>query len=100
LSWPPTPQNVNPIRTIWALYGHLSTESLDGLFEGDSVTKGAAMARMGTKQENGGWEPHVHFQLSLVEPKDADLPGVVRREDREQALRDYPDPRLVLGRLY
>jgi hypothetical protein len=28
------------------------------------------------------------------------LPGVVRREDRERALRDYPDPRLVLGPLY
>ncbi len=100
LSWPPTPQNVNPCRTIWALYGHLSTESLDGLVEGALVAKGANMARMGTKQENGGWEPHVHFQLSLIEPIGADLPGVVRRDDREQALRDYPDPRLVLGRLY
>jgi len=55
---------------------------------------------MGEKHENGGWEPHVHFQLSLIEPKVPDLPGVVRRADREQALVDYPDPRLVLGALY
>ena len=29
-----------------------------------------------------------------------DLPGVVSSRDREQALRVYPDPRLVLGPLY
>ncbi|GIT41297.1 MAG: hypothetical protein Ct9H300mP10_03070 [Methanobacteriota archaeon] len=55
---------------------------------------------MGDKHENGGWEPHLHFQLSLVEPETHDLPGVVAPEDREQALLDYPDPRLVLGPLY
>ena len=55
---------------------------------------------MGKKHENGGWEPHVHFQLSLVEPVVPDLPGVVARADREQALIDYPDPRLVLGALF
>jgi len=58
------------------------------------------MRTMGKKHENGGWEPHVHFQLSLVEPVVPDLPGVVARADREQALIDYPDPRLVLGALY
>jgi murein DD-endopeptidase MepM/ murein hydrolase activator NlpD len=82
------------------LYGHLSTESLDDLEVGQSVQKGTLLAKMGTKAENGGWEPHVHFQLSLIEPTKPDLPGVVHRDDREQALRDYPDPRLVLGRLY
>jgi len=36
----------------------------------------------------------------LVEPTTHDLPGVVSPLEREQALRDYPDPRLVLGPLY
>ena len=100
LSWPPTPEQNDPIRKVWALYGHLSTSSLDGLVVGAPVLMGQRIARMGDKQENGGWEPHVHFQLSLIEPEKPDLPGVVRREDRERALRDYPDPRLVLGPLY
>jgi hypothetical protein len=55
---------------------------------------------MGDKDENGGWDPHLHFQLSLIEPETHDMPGVVSPEDREQALRDYPDPRLVLGPIY
>lgn len=100
LSWPPTPEQSHPLRKVWALYGHLSTSSLEGLAVGAPVSMGQRIARMGHKQENGGWEPHVHFQLSLIEPEKPDLPGVVRREDREQALRDYPDPRLVLGPLY
>ena len=100
LSWPPTSNNEHAVRPVWALYGHLSTESLDDLEVGQSVQKGSLLATMGTKAENGGWEPHVHFQLSLIEPKEPDLPGVVHRCEREQALQDYPDPRLVLGRLY
>ena len=67
------------------LYGHLSTDSLDGLEPGMPVSKGQVFARMGEKSENGGWEPHVHFQISLIEPTKPDLPGVVRRSDREQA---------------
>ncbi len=35
-----------------------------------------------------------------VRPETHDMPGVVSPEDREQALRDYPDPRLVLGPIY
>ncbi len=100
LSWPPSPQNDHPVRPVWVLYGHLSTDSLDGLESGMPVSKGQIVARMGKKSENGGWEPHVHFQISLIEPTKPDLPGVVRRSDREQALHDYPDPRLVLGPLY
>ena len=55
---------------------------------------------MGKKEENGGWPPHVHFQLSLVEPKNCDLPGVVSQKDHDIALKLFPDPRLVLGNLY
>ena len=64
------------------------------------VSKGQVFSRIVEKSENGGWEPHVHFQISLIEPTKPDLPGVVRRSDREQALHDFPDPRLILGPLY
>ena len=85
---------------IWALYGHLSSESIEGKSVGQKVGKGETIAWFGPENQNGGWEPHLHFQLSLIEPKTHDLPGVVSSKDRIQALRDYPDPRIILGPLY
>ncbi len=85
---------------IWALYGHLSSQSIEGKSIGQKVGKGETIAWFGPENQNGGWDPHLHFQLSLIEPKTHDLPGVVSPEDRIQALRDYPDPRLILGPLY
>ena len=85
---------------VWALYGHMDQTSIEGKTVGQTVSAGEVIAWFGGRHENGGWEPHLHFQLSLVEPETHDLPGVVAPEDREQALLDYPDPRLVLGPLY
>ena len=86
--------------TIWALYGHLDYLSIVNKSVGQRVSAGEMIGNFGNNKENGGWEPHLHFQLSLVEPLTHDLPGVVSSEGREQALLDYPDPRLVLGPLY
>ena len=85
---------------IWALYGHLSSESIEGKAVGQKVGRGETIAWFGPENQNGGWEPHLHFQLSLIEPRTHDLPGVVSSEDRIQALRAYPDPRIILGPLY
>ena len=87
-------------QTIWVLYGHLSRESLNGLAEGTPITKGDAIGKMGEEHENGGWPPHVHIQLSLIEPTEPDLQGVVSPEHRDDALKRYPDPRNILGLLY
>ena len=85
---------------VWALHGHLSARSLEGKSIGQPVTRGEVIAWLGDRHENGGWNPHVHFQLSLVKPEIPDLPGVVTDQDRAHALEIYPDPRLVLGPLY
>ena len=87
-------------RDVWALHGHLSARSVAGRFEGQRVAKGEVIAWLGDRHENGGWNPHVHFQLSLVRPEVPDLPGAVSDDDRAHALTIYPDPRLVLGPLY
>lgn len=87
--------------TLWALYGHLSKRSLDGKYVGQGVVKGGIIGSIGGVHENGGWSnPHVHFQLSRNKPNTHDMPGVVSMLDRERALIDYPDPRIVLGPLY
>lgn len=87
-------------RAVYALHGHLAASSIEGRFEGQPVARGEVIARIGDRHENGGWNPHLHFQLSLVRPEVADLPGAVRDADRAAALAMYPDPRLVLGPLY
>ncbi len=87
-------------RTVWALHGHLSARSVEGRYEGQPVARGEVIAWVGDRHENGGWNPHLHFQLSLVRPEVHDLPGAVSDADRAHALTIYPDPRLVLGPLY
>ncbi len=87
-------------RELWALHGHLAARSLEGRFEGQRLERGEVIAWVGDRHENGGWNPHLHFQLSLVRPEVADLPGAVSDADRSRALEIYPDPRLVLGALY
>tara|TARA_B110000444_G_C18850128_1_gene604894 strand:+ start:475 stop:1095 length:621 start_codon:yes stop_codon:yes gene_type:complete len=87
-------------RKVWALHGHLSLDSITGITVGSQIKAGDKIAKVGSEEVNGGWPPHVHFQLSLKEPETHDMPGVVEQEARESALEIYPDPRLVLGLLY
>ncbi len=87
-------------QTVYALHGHLARSSLSLWSEEDTFTAGQILGQIGEKSENGGWNPHVHFQLCLYEPQTHDLPGVVSVRDREWALKAFPDPRLVLGPIY
>jgi peptidoglycan LD-endopeptidase LytH len=86
--------------TFYALHGHLSRKTLVKWSVGDTFTQGTILGFVGSKEENGGWNPHLHFQLSRIGPKQFDLPGVVSLVDRQLALYIFPDPRLVLGDLY
>jgi murein DD-endopeptidase MepM/ murein hydrolase activator NlpD len=87
-------------QVVYALHGHLSRSSLKRWSAGDTFAAGDVLAHVGETHENGGWNPHLHFQLSLIEPDTHDLPGAVSAVDREWARRAFPDPQLVLGTLY
>ena len=50
---------------FYTLYGHLNPAFLQTLTLGDKVSKGEAFCSLGAQQVNGGWPPHVHFQLIL-----------------------------------
>lgn len=82
---------------LWALYGHLSRASLEGLDPGRPVRRGERLGWLGSEAENGGWPPHLHLQLCRERPERADLPGVVTPAERERARHLYPDPRPLLG---
>lgn len=85
---------------LYALYGHLSAATGEGKKIGQRVRAGEVIGCIGDKHENGGWNPHLHLQLSLREPEVCDMPGAVAAEDLEEALKIYLDPQLVLGKLY
>jgi murein DD-endopeptidase MepM/ murein hydrolase activator NlpD len=87
-------------KDLFALYGHLSAPSLENKKLGQEVSKGEVIAWVGDKHENGGWNSHLHFQLSWKDPQKADMPGAVSDKDREESLLMFPDPQLVLGKLY
>ena len=62
---------------FYTLYGHLDPEFLDRLTVGQVIEKGEAFCSFGDPTMNGGWAPHVHFQLALTtEGIEADWPGV------------------------
>lgn len=86
---------------IFALYGHLGSVSLLGKNHGTPVSAGKQIGIVGNSRENGGWPPHLHFQLSWIVPSTYDMPGVVTPDDFEVVTESiYPDPRMILGDIY
>ena len=78
---------------FWTLYGHLSASSLDGLREGQRIGAGAVLATTGKPHENGGWPPHLHFQVLLdTLGYRGDFPGVAVASERAWWRRICPDP--------
>jgi 4-aminobutyrate aminotransferase-like enzyme/Ser/Thr protein kinase RdoA (MazF antagonist) len=51
--------------TFFTLYGHLTKESLQNKTVGQTVKKDEKIAEIGSELENGGWAPHLHFQIIL-----------------------------------
>lgn len=83
---------------FFTLYGHLSVDSLDGMVSGRRIAKGERIARFGTPDVNGGWTPHLHFQMmtDLLE-LGTDFPGVARPSQRDVWLSFCPDPARLDG---
>ena len=55
------PEGCPPFVTLW---GHLAHEVVSRL-KPDRLEAGALVAEMGAHAENGGWAPHLHFQISV-----------------------------------
>ena len=75
------------------LYGHLSHHIMDLWNVGDDVQTGVELGFLGKPSENGGWSPHVHFQVMMDMGRNrSDYPGVCAREDLEYYRSNCPDP--------
>jgi 4-aminobutyrate aminotransferase-like enzyme len=84
-------------ETFYTLYGHLTSDTLKSLQPGREIKKGERFGAIGTVEENGGWPPHLHFQIitDLLE-LGTDFPGVARASQRNVWTSLSPDPNLLL----
>ncbi|MEM9800195.1 MAG: aminotransferase class III-fold pyridoxal phosphate-dependent enzyme, partial [Planctomycetota bacterium] len=80
------------------LYGHLDGEVLTRLRAGERIEAGDMVGRLGGEHENGGWPPHLHFQV-VLDPLDrvGDFPGVAAPGWRRAWTALCPDPAVLLG---
>ncbi|MGD8883175.1 MAG: aminotransferase class III-fold pyridoxal phosphate-dependent enzyme [Desulfobacterales bacterium] len=85
-------------ESFYSLYGHLSAETLVGLSVGQDIARGERFGWIGAADVNGGWTPHLHFQI-ITDLLDmgCDFPGVVRAGERSLWTEFSPDPNWVIG---
>jgi len=83
---------------FWTLYGHLAQSVLTGIVQGQRLKKGETFAEVGDATVNGGWPPHLHFQIiTHILGFDGDYPGVALPSQRALWKLLSPDPNLILG---
>lgn len=87
-----------PFGIIYCLYGHLDKESLENLSKGQIINSGDKIGNLGDKSENGGWPPHLHFQIILdIMNKEGDFDGLCRPIDANFWQYICPSPYDFLG---
>ena len=88
----------HPAENIYSLYGHLASEDLAALKVGAAITAGQLLCHLGKPAENGGWPPHVHFQLIRdMQGWQGDYPGVCSQQDVGFYAKNCPDPKTLLA---
>lgn len=84
-------------HVFYSLYGHLSRESLLDVKPGMAVEAGTELGTLGTSMVNGGYAPHLHFQLILdIGDYKGDYPGVCSSDTLGYYAENCPDPCLLL----
>jgi len=85
-------------RVFFTLYGHLSRASLLTPYAGLVFPAGTPLGTIGQPHENGGWPPHLHFQLiDAIADWRGDFPGAVQVSKAHTWLDRCPDPNLLIG---
>jgi 4-aminobutyrate aminotransferase-like enzyme/Ser/Thr protein kinase RdoA (MazF antagonist) len=85
-----------PGLRFFTLYGHLTRDSLAPLVPGRPIARGERVARIGDASVNGGWPPHLHFQIITdLLGRRGDFPGVAAPASRDVWLSLSPDPNLI-----
>ena len=83
--------------TFFTLYGHLSMESINNIKVGTFFKKGQKLATLGNASVNGGYSPHLHFQIiKNIGKNESDYPGVCSKKELDYYLENCPNPNLIL----
>ncbi len=83
---------------FFTLYGHLDPSSLAGLQAGRELAAGEHFASLGDISTNGGWNPHLHFQLALSTAAfGSDWPGVADPDELGLLQQLFPNPAALLN---
>jgi murein DD-endopeptidase MepM/ murein hydrolase activator NlpD len=78
---------------FYTLYGHLSLDSLKDKEVGQTIKAGTVFCSIGDAAVNGGYAPHLHFQIVKdLEGKKGDYPGVCSQSDFEFYQNNCPNP--------
>ncbi len=102
----PAPLDYGPVIVLehraddvlfYTVYGHLTEASIARLTVGKIVKRGEQIATLGGAAINGGWTPHLHFQLvtDLLD-RGADFPGVASAPEQAVWRSLSPDPSELL----
>lgn len=82
---------------FWTLYGHLSRETLGTITAGQQVEAGQLIGFIGDHTVNGGWSPHLHFQIMTDRlGLSGEFPGVGQPSLWPVWSKIVPDPNLIL----
>ncbi len=89
------PKGCPPFVTLW---GHMSHEAVARLKPGQPLAAGEVVGYMGEITENGGWTPHLHFQVSTdITLAAAEILGVGEAEYLGVWADLFPDPTSLAG---
>ncbi len=84
-------------QTFFTLYGHLSLESIENIEVGSFFKQGQLLATLGDSSVNGGYSPHLHFQIIKNSGENySDYPGVCSKNNLDYYLENCPNPALLL----
>ena len=83
---------------FFTLYGHLADKTAEAISVGQDIKAGEILGWLGSETENGGWSPHLHFQImrDLLDYEN-DFPGVCVASQEHAWSCFCPNPNLVLG---
>lgn len=83
---------------FYSLYGHLSKISLRSNPLGKKIKQGEVFCWLGETHENGGYIPHLHFQLiNDFDESLTDYAGVCSSSQVSAYQKNCPNPELFLG---
>ena len=81
---------------FYTLYGHLQVASVEKHKVGDTIKKGEQIALLGNRDENGGWSPHLHFEVMLsMLGYENDFPGVAYYREVDVWKSICPNPNVL-----